>query len=573
MKNNYIKRSLIFFNNVKGQILLLALMNIFIVIIRFFEPIIDAKLVTSITTMNINLVIKYALLILIVLLFETLTMNSILVFWRNKVKTKVTFNIRKNILNTLLELRISNFDKYSTGMFQERIKSDPYIIAESMNFGLYHLMHVIYKISALIYIFFINYVLGAIYLIGVIIAIIVNNHYQKNRKEKMKKSKDAEEVTNSILNEVIRGIRDIKLLNFKNNIKNIVSNKLNSLNELSNEVDNYDDKYYSVDDIILYITATIVIIVGIKFVNLGLLTYTNLLVLYLYRYKIFSLMYDFSNLRKKAKEYELALERIFALENEVKYPKDYYGDVHINNLKGKIEFDNVSFGYKQTNKVFENLSLTIEPKKTVAIVGASGAGKTTIFNLLTKSYLVDSGELRLDDVNINELDEKTIRKNISIITQNPYIFNMSIKDNLKLVKPNATQKEIEDVCKKACFYDFIISLPDKYDTIIGEGGVNLSGGQKQRLAIARALLKDYKILLLDEATSSLDNITQKEIQETIEHISSDYTIIIIAHRLSTIINCNPIYILKNGKIIDKGSHRELLNRNLEYKKLYKNENK
>ena len=148
---------------------------------------------------------------------------------------------------------------------------------------------------------------------------------------------------------------------------------------------------------------------------------------------------------------------------------------------------------------------------------------------------------------------------------------MSIKDNLRLVKPNATEKEIDNVCKKSCFYDYVMSLPEKYDTIIGEGGVNLSGGQKQRLAIARALLKDCKILLFDEATSALDNITQQEIQESIDNISADYTIIVIAHRLSTIMNCNRIYILDKGKITASGTHKELLKNNKEYKKLYNSE--
>ena len=148
---------------------------------------------------------------------------------------------------------------------------------------------------------------------------------------------------------------------------------------------------------------------------------------------------------------------------------------------------------------------------------------------------------------------------------------MSIKDNLRLVKPNATEKEIDNVCKKSCFYDYVMSLPNKYDTIIGEGGVNLSGGQKQRLAIARALLKDCKILLFDEATSALDNITQQEIQESIDNISADYTIIVIAHRLSTIMNCNRIYILDKGKITASGTHKELLKNNKEYKKLYNSE--
>jgi len=334
----------------------------------------------------------------------------------------------------------------------------------------------------------------------------------------------------------------------------------------------FDSKMQRVKEIILFLTVGAVVILGIYFVDFGIITASALITLYLYNSDIFSLMDNFSKLRSCLKEYELAVERLFDLKDNTKFPKDTYGNIKVKSFTGKVEFDNVTFAYNKKKNVLENLSLKIEPKQMVALVGASGSGKTTIFNLLTKSYDAISGKVRLDDIDINRLDEKTIRKNISIITQSPYIFNMSIKDNLRLVKPKATNKEIEKVCKDACFYDFVMTLPDKFDTIIGEGGVNLSGGQKQRLAIARALLKDCKIILFDEATSALDNVTQQEIQESINNISNDYTIIIVAHRLSTIKDCTTIYLLDSGKIIDSGTHTELLNRNKEYKKLYNAEN-
>ena len=176
-------------------------------------------------------------------------------------------------------------------------------------------------------------------------------------------------------------------------------------------------------------------------------------------------------------------------------------------------------------------------------------------------YNVNSGTITIDGIDINELDKDSIRGNITIISQNPYIFNLSIKDNLRLVKENLTDKEMKEACKIACLDEFIDSLPDKYDTVIGEGGVNLSGGQKQRLAIARALIQKTKIILFDEATSALDNETQ----------SNDYTILIIAHRLSTIINCDRIMLLDNGKIISEGTHKELLKKSKDYKKLYESE--
>lgn len=186
-------------------------------------------------------------------------------------------------------------------------------------------------------------------------------------------------------------------------------------------------------------------------------------------------------------------------------------------------------------------------------------------------YEPNKGKILIDDIDIKELDEKSIRNNITIINQNPYIFNMSIKDNLKIVKNNLTDKEMKKVCELACLDDFIESLPNKYDTIIGENGVNLSGGQKQRLAIARALIQKTKIILFDEATSALDNETQSKIQTAIDNLKGEYTILIIAHRLSTIVNCDEIMVLQEDGIIEKGKHSYLLENNKEYKRLYKND--
>lgn len=207
----------------------------------------------------------------------------------------------------------------------------------------------------------------------------------------------------------------------------------------------------------------------------------------------------------------------------------------------------------------------------VGFVGKSGVGKSTIFSLLCRLYDVDSGSITIDGVDIVSLDKDSIRGNITIISQNPYIFNMSIRDNLKIVKENLTEEEMIEACRLACLDEFISTLKDGYDTMIGEGGVNLSGGQKQRLAIARAFVQETEIILFDEATSALDNETQANIQKAIMNMKKDYTILIIAHRLSTIVNCDRILFIDKGKVIDSGTHEELLRKNKDYKKLYERE--
>lgn len=240
-------------------------------------------------------------------------------------------------------------------------------------------------------------------------------------------------------------------------------------------------------------------------------------------------------------------------------------------LKGDIKFQNVKFSYDNDNVILSDMSFDIEANKTVAFVGRSGAGKSTIFNLISKLYDVNEGSIYLDDYNINTLDKDSIRGNLSIISQSPYIYNMSIRENLQIIKRDASEEEIVEACKMACLHEFITSLSDGYDTIVGEGGVTLSGGQKQRLAIARAFLLKTKIILFDEATSALDNETQMEITKAIENMKGDYTVLIIAHRLSTVMNADKIFVVDNGKIIDSGTREYLLKNSRTFKKLYKTE--
>ena len=201
-------------------------------------------------------------------------------------------------------------------------------------------------------------------------------------------------------------------------------------------------------------------------------------------------------------------------------------------------------------------------------VGKSGEGKSTILKLINKSYSASDGEILIDNYNINTLSETTIRNNISVVSQSPYIFNLSIKENIRLANPKASDKEIEDVCRKAQLHDAIMEMQDGYETIVGENGVILSGGQKQRLAIARVLIKKSKIVLFDEATSSLDNNNQEKIKNIIKNLSKDHTVIIVAHRLSTIIDSDCIFVLNNHEIIDSGTHNELIKKCPEYKNLY-----
>ncbi len=211
---------------------------------------------------------------------------------------------------------------------------------------------------------------------------------------------------------------------------------------------------------------------------------------------------------------------------------------------------------KNYNKVY---NITLSNLEDDLVDGALG---------ITKTCLEEQGTVLIDGLDIRTLDHDTIRSNIAVVTQQPYIFNMSIRENLCIVRPDLTDEEMADVCKKACIYDEIMSMPKGFDTVIGEGGTNISGGQCQRIAIARALIRNSRILLLDEATSALDNITQIRIQKAIENLHGDRTVIVIAHRLSTIINADVIFFIEDGRILDSGTHKELMESCASYRSLY-----
>ena len=268
----------------------------------------------------------------------------------------------------------------------------------------------------------------------------------------------------------------------------------------------------------------------------------------------------------------VSLKRINEILNNKLYQDEKYGNQVLNNAKGIIEFKNVRFKYKENeNYTLNNLNLKITPHKKIAIVGKSGNGKSTIFNLLLRYFDPTKGEITLDEINLKDLTKESLRNNISIIRQSPFIFNLSILDNFKLVKPDVTLENVRSFCKKAYIDDYIMSLPEQYNTIIGEGGINLSGGQKQRLAIARTLLLNTKIILFDEATSALDNESQEFIKKTIDNLVKDHTIIIVAHRLSTIMDADEIHVIEQGKLIASGPHQELLKTCKSYQTLYQSE--
>ena len=299
------------------------------------------------------------------------------------------------------------------------------------------------------------------------------------------------------------------------------------------------------------------------------LTFFVAMTYYVYRYTW--LIENINDLTQTYQKVIVSISRVNdILENRI-YDDEKFGIKELNKVNGIIQFKDVTFAYPDEEKLLDNFNLSIFPNKKVAIVGSSGSGKSTLFNLLTRIFDPLEGEITIDGVNIHDLTEESLRKHISIIRQEPFVFNRSIKDNFKIINNKITISEIRKYTKMAYLDDYIMSLPKKYDTVLGEGGVNLSGGQKQRLSIARTLSKGSEIILFDEATSALDNTSQEYIKKTIDNLVKNHTVVIVAHRLSTIMDADIIHVVSNGKIVASGRHNELLNSSNIYRELYETE--
>ena len=548
---------------IKKLIILIFIAYGVLSLINIFNPIINAKLLTSLTNFNLNEAYKYTFIFFAISILSVL-INKLAIKLLGKIHEKLLYDIRYDIIQRLFKLKMKNFDEIPSGKFQERIKNDPEGIFSVFSVVQYNIFNIITEVFMLAYVMYLNIIIGLIYILGIIIIYFYEKYAYEKFEKLEEESKIQREKSGTILNEILRGIRDIKLLGITNKVNKMTSETLDKQSKLDTKISISRMNIYNTTEIVKDILIFIIIFLGIFLININKLTLTTFLIIFMYRNDIFSLVFSYTSLKEYLVKYKVAKNRIMELFDNKKFPIETYGNESIDNIKGEIEFKNVSFAYNK-KEIIHNVSFKVNSLEDVALVGKSGSGKSTLFNLLTKSYDNYEGIITIDGVDIKKLNQKTLIDSISIISQNPYIFNLSIKDNLKLIDKNITDDDIINACKTARIHDFIETLPDKYNTLLGEGGVNLSGGQKQRLAIARALLKQSKILLFDEATSSLDNITQDEIQTAIKSISKNFTIITIAHRLSTIINSNKIYLLEEGNIIACGTHKELLKSNTYYK--------
>lgn len=487
----------------------------------------------------------------------------------NYLEIKFTKNVSKDLYHKVSILPSIAFEKMGIGEIINRVYTDPDRVMELLRSLIKLICKSLVVIFVIVMCFYISIILGIEVLVfGIIMGFISYKFFPKIQNTQSEIKKDSDEYVRSAT-ENITGIREIKALGIKNTIEKIMFNKIDTLFNKNKKIKKYEVAYYNINNFIYFLLQFIILASCGYFVVKGQIAYSIFIVIESYIWRIDDVVESLSDFGVNYNKIKVSLTRIDEIINNKLYKDEKFGKKELKDTKGTIEFKDVDFKYtKDEQKVLNNLNLIMKPHQKIAIVGKSGNGKSTVFNLLLRYFDPTKGTITIDGINIKNLSEESLRKNISIIRQSPFLFNMSIIDNLKLVKPDASLEEIKEVCKKAYIDEYIESLPNGYETIIGEGGINLSGGQKQRLAIARTLLINTKVILFDEATSALDNKSQEYIKRTIDSLVKDHTIIIVAHRLSTIKDADIINVIDKGNLVASGTHDHLLKNSNVYKELY-----
>lgn len=372
-----------------------------------------------------------------------------------------------------------------------------------------------------------------------------------------------------VLADTITNQNNIKLFNgYKREVNNF-RDITETLRKLTKFTWNLSDYFEALQGFLMAAFEVGSIYLAIHFWQQGILTIGDFVLLQSYLFNIFHRVWDFGRIIRQIYE---ALADAAEMTEILETPHEIQDAMTATELKvnrGEIDFQNVVFCYHQTRKVLDNFNLKIQSRERVALIGSSGAGKTTIVKLILREQELTDGAIFIDEQNIAKVTQESLRGNISMVPQDPILFHRTLMENIRYSKPEASDEEVIRASKLARCHDFIQELPEKYNSYVGERGIKLSGGERQRVAIARAILKNSPILILDEATSSLDSSSEKLIQEAIEELMKDKTVIVIAHRLSTIRQMDRIIVVDEGKIVEMGKHNELLSQSDgKYKKLW-----
>ena len=523
-----------------------------------------------ITLKNYSGLVYIISLMFAVLIFQVI-FQFLFVYFTNILGQKVVFDIRTKLFSRIIKFKMSYYDKSSVGRLVTRSVNDMETIASIFSQGLFMIFaDLILMLSVISVMIYLSFKLSIIVFAVLPFILIATRFFQRAMKSAFNEVRSEVANLNSFVQERISGIKEIQIFNREE----VEQNSFIKINEKHKnawlKTVWYNSIFFPIAEISTSITIGLLVwfggrLVGVEFsgVTIGTIFLFIQLSQMLFR-PLRQIADKFNTLQMGM----VAANRVFNILDTSDFIKNHTTKKN-NLIEGKIKFDELSFYYSESKPVFDKLNLSINSGEKVAIVGSTGSGKTTLINLILRFYESNSGNIFIDNKNIKEIDLKNLRSQISLVTQDIFLFADSIFNNITLFNPNISIDDVKKAAKEIGIHDFINKLPGGYYYNVRERGVMLSEGQKQLISFLRAYLSNPRILILDEATSSVDSKTEKLIQYATSKIIQNKTSIIIAHRLSTILNSDKIIVLENGKIVESGSHEQLINiDNGYYKKLY-----
>lgn len=568
------KRLLGFFRPQMNRIIIVFMTSIISVVFSILSPKILGKgtdvLVQGIKTGAVDFeYIKKIVMYLLVLYLVSSLFSYIQEYVMASVSQNVVRKMRDDISDKINKLPLKYFDSNAVGDILSRVTNDTETISTTLQRGVTQIISsIVTVVGILIIMLTISPLLTIITLVSLPLSMFaitfVMKHSQKYFKGQQKKLGEL----NGHVEEIFSGHIIVKAYGKEDEA-------IEQFNEINKNLANtaWKAQFFSgiimpINNLISNLGYVLISIVGAILGIRGVITIGNIQAFLQYNKQLSQPIAMLGQITNQLQSAVAAAERVFQIIDETEELKDETNSIDIKNINGDVEFNHVKFGYTEDSILIKDMNISAKEGQTVAIVGPTGAGKTTLVNLLMRFYEVNDGEITIDGVNLNHIKRNSLRHHIGMVLQDTWLFNGTIKENIAYGRENATDEEIITAAKAAQAHHFIKTLSDGYDTVLNEEGTNLSQGQKQLLTIARAFLSDPGILILDEATSSIDTRTEIQIQEAMSNLAYGRTSFVIAHRLSTIKNADLILVMNHGDVIESGTHRELLNKNGFYADLY-----
>jgi len=569
-----LKRFFSYYKPYKGMFMLDMLASLFIALIGMCYPVLTNTILDDIVPNELMLIdekIKFIIIFgacLLACYFIRMLLRYFVQYYGHVIGVKMQADMRRDMFNKLQKLPFSYYDEHETGKIMSRMTNDLMEVSELAHHGPENLFICgISVVLSVTYLFFINWIFTLVILACVPFLIIITIGLRKKMRNAFAETRKSVAEINASLESSITGIRVTKA--FTNSERELDKFEKGNSNYVKFRSVAYKamGQFHSSTTFITDLFNVAILIAGGILVALGDMTVGSYVTFVVSINLFINPLTTLINFVEQYQNGVTGFKRFVEIMDTDEELEDKEA-INVDKLEGRIEFKDVSFDYDTTKGVLSNVSFDVKKGKTIALVGPSGGGKTTICHLIPNFYKISSGNIYIDEYDINKLSFKSLRGNIGIVQQDVFLFNGTIKENILYGRLDATDEEIIDAARRANIHDYILTLEDGYDTQIGERGVKLSGGQKQRLSIARVFLKNPSILILDEATSALDNATEIMIQSALDELCKGRTTIVVAHRLSTIKNADEIFVVQNGKIVEHGSHCKLLEFDGEYKKLY-----